>query len=307
MSDKPKNTARPDEKAGSSRRGIVLWLVIVLSIAAGTAVCITLGVLALIPVLFTENPRMAMRRVELISRTPMASQGYWSTNKEELARRLELNGSTSLWKNDSGELRRKLEDPRQFSSILRAHVYKEIPDTLRIEIIERTPIAFIGGTAKKGRDELVVDENCMLIKRRESIVAGVQWNGALPVISGITPQDTPGVVEPQLAPAVALITEVQNKNGVGLKLTIIEVELKYPNKMICRFRCGGFGEEFRAVFPILNHEKQLPVQVLALKTTLLRFPEEGADRREFDLTFDGQVVVRGRKKANNPKHKNGKK
>ena len=305
MSEKPKNTDRQDGEAGGSRRSIVLWLVIVLSIAAGAAVCITLGLLALMSVWFTENPRMAMRRVELISRTPMASQGYWSTNKEELARRLDLSGSTSLWKNDSGELRRKLEDPGRFSSVLRAHVYKELPDTLRIEIIERTPIAFVGGVAK-GRDELVVDENCMLIKRGESIVSGVQWNGALPVISGITPKDTPGVVDPQLAPAVALIKEVQNNNGAGLKLTIIEVELQYPKKMICRFRCGGFGEEFRAVFPIDNYEKKLPVQLLALKTTLLRFPDEGADRREFDLTFDGQVVVRGRKKANTQKHKNGK-
>lgn len=305
MSDKPKNTDRPDEEAGDSRRSIVLWLVIVLSVAALAAVCITLGVISLMPVWFTENPRMMMRQVELVSSTPMSPQGYWVTNKEELVRRLELDGSTSLWKSDSGELRRKLEDPKRFSSIQRARVHKVLPDTLRIELIERTPIAFVHGTAK-GKDELVVDESCMLIRRSESMVAGAQWNNALPVISGVVPKDTPGVVDSRLAPAVALITEVQNKNGSGLKLRIRKIELQYPKKMICRFLCGDSADEYCAVFPIDNYEKKLAVQLLALKTTLLRFPEEGAARREFDLTFDGQVVVRNGKKANTPKHKNGK-
>ena len=222
--------------------------------------------------------------------------------------RLKLATSSSLWQCDSGELRRRLEDPRLFSSIQRAQVYKELPDTLRIELTERTPLAFVGGTGR-GRDELVVDDSCMLIRRRESMVSGSQWNGALPVISGVPPKDPPGVRDQRLAPAVALITEVQNKAQTDLNLRIIEIELQHPKKMLCRFRCGNAGPEYHAVFPIPHYDKKLATQLLALKATLLKLREEGLDRRDFDLSFDGQVVVKARKKdnnANNHKNKNGK-
>ena len=120
-------------------------------------------------------------------------------------------------------------------------------------------------------------------------------------------KETPGVQDQRLAPAVALIMEVQSKSGVGLRLTIIEIELQYPKKMICRFRCGNSGTVYRAIFPIEHYDKKLSIQLSMLKTTLLKFREEGIDRHEFDLSFDGQVVVRGGNKVNTPKNKNGKK
>lgn len=306
MTDKPKNTGRPGEDdSRNSRRNLILWLIIVASVAAGIAICIALGVLSLMPVWFTENPRMNIRRIEITSKDPMYYQGYWNNNKPELLRRLELATSTSLWQCDSGELRGKLEDPRRFSSIQRARVYKELPDTLRIELTERTPLAFVGGSGR-GRNELVVDDSCMLIKRRESMVSGRQWNGALPVITGITQKNPPGVRDQRLAPAVALIMEAQNKTGADLDLKIIEIELQHPKKMICRFRCGNSGPEYNAIFPIPHYDKKLATQLLALKATLLKLREEGLDRRDFDLSFEGQVVVKGRKEDNTHNHKNGK-
>ena len=81
MTDKTKNTDRPDEEdSRNSRRNLILWLIIVLSIAAGIAVCIGFGVISLMPVWFTENPRMTIRRIELSSRNSMLNQGYWNDN-----------------------------------------------------------------------------------------------------------------------------------------------------------------------------------------------------------------------------------
>jgi hypothetical protein len=268
----------------------MLWLAVVMSVAAIIAIVIAWGVLSVLPRWFEDNPRMVMRRIELTSRNRMSDRSYWNNHKNELIRRLELYGAPSLWASDSGELRRKLEDPKLFSSIQHARVYKELPDTLRIEITERTPVAFIRDSS------LVVDESCMLIKRRETMVADRRkWREEVPDISGITPKETPGVQDMRLAPAVALIKEVDNKNGADIRMKIIEIVLQPPERMICRFRCGSAGPEYRAVFPIRHYEKKLGIQVLALRTALIRLREEGLDRRDFDLSFDGQVVIKGNK------------
>ena len=307
MTDKNKNIDRPDGGDNrNSRRNLIICLVIVLSVAAATAVGVAFGVLALLPVWFTENPRMNIRRIELTSRGQMPNdQGYWNSHREELLRRLDLTTATLLWQCDSGELRRKLEDPRRFSSIHSARVYKEMPDTLRIELTERTPLAFVGGAGRSGY-ELVVDDSCMLIKRRESMVSGRQWNGALPVIYGVVRKNPPGVRDQRLAPAVALIKEMRNKTGADLDLRIIAIELQPPRKMICRFRRGNSGPEYNAIFPIPHYEKKLAVQLQALQAALFKLREEGLDRRDFDLSFDGQVVVKGRKKDTTNNHKDGK-
>ena len=143
---------------------------------------------------------------------------------------------------------------------------------------------------------MVVDESCMLIAREETMVADKKkWRGEVPDISVIAPKETPGVQDMSLAPAVALIKEVDNKNGADIRIRIIEVSIRQPNRMICRFRCGSSETEYRAVFPIRHYEKKLGIQVLALRTALIKFREEGLDQREFDLSFDGQVVTKGKK------------
>ena len=291
MADKSKNTDRSGGGGSrNSRRDAMIWLAVVLSVAVLIAIGIAWGILSVLPRCFDENPRMVMHRIELTSRNRMSDRCYWNNHKDELIRRLELHGSPSLWEIDSGELRRKLEDPKLFSSIQRARVYKELPDTLRIELTERTPVAFIRGSS------LVVDESCMLIAREETMVADKKkWRGEVPDISVIAPKETSGVQDMSLAPAVALIKEVDNKNGADIRIRIIEVSIRQPNRMICRFRCGSSETEYRAVFPIRHYEKKLGIQVLALRTALIKFREEGLDQREFDLSFDGQVVTKGKK------------
>ena len=292
MADKSKNSVSSDEyRRRSARRNTAIWLAVVLCTAVALAVGIAIGVLSILPHWFEKNPRMVMRRIELTSKDRMSYNGYWSSRKGVLARRLGLKSMTSLWDIDPGELRRALEDTKLFSSIQSARVYQVPPDTLRIELTERTPVAFVGDSP------LVTDDSCMLIRRRESIVAGSKWNGALPKITGVVPKRA-GERDPQLAPAVALIMEAR-KGASDINLKITEIRLVFPEKMHCRFSFGVPAREYVAVFPVRYYDRKLAVQLQALKAALIKLHQGGEDRRHFDLSFDGQVVIKDDKTNNN--------
>ena len=285
MADKPKNPVSSDEyKRRGARRNLTIWLVIIVLAAVALAVGIAIGVLSILPQWFEKNPRMVMRRIELTSKDRMSYNGYWSSHRGVLKRRLGIKDRTSLWEIDPGELRRTLENPQLFSSIQSARVHQVPPDTLRIELTERTPVAFIGDSP------LVTDDSCMLIRRRESIVAGSQWDGALPKITGVDLRRV-GERDPRLAPAVALIVEAR-KGASDIDLKIAEIRLVSPEKMHCRFSCGSPAKEYVAVFPIRHYDRKLAIQLQALKAALVKLRQGGEDRRHFDLSFDGQVVNR---------------
>ena len=285
MADKSKNSVSSDEsRRKSARRNLTIWLVVVLLTAVAIAVGIAIGVLSILPQWFEKNPRMVMRRIELTSKDRMSYSGYWSSRRGVLKRRLGLKDRTSLWEVDPGELRRTLENTRLFSSIQSARVYQVPPDTLRIELTERTPVAFVGNSP------LVTDDSCMLIRRRESIVAGSQWDGTLPTITGVDLRRA-GERDPRLAPAVALIVEAR-KGAADIELKIAEIRIASPEKMQCRFSCGSPAKEYVAVFPIRHYERRLAIQLQALKAALIKLRQGGEDRRYFDLSFDGQVVNR---------------
>ena len=288
MADNSKNNTSADgRKSDNAKRKPVLWLVVALLILAGLIIGAVSVVFLLLPQWFEKNPRMTMRRIELTSRDSMDYKGYWSDHKRELRQRLGLRSSMSLWSVDPGALRGKLEDPKRFSSIQSAQVHRVPPDTLRIELTERSPLAFVGESG------LVVDETCMLIRRRESIVAGRQWDGALPRISGISALGMAGVRDDRLAPAVALIME-SRKNASDIDLRIIGIELRYPEKMLCRFRYDKSPQEYNATFPVRHYDRKIAIQMQALKAALIKTRAEDLGDRDFDLSFDGQVVLKKR-------------
>ena len=91
MADKSKNTDR--SRGGESRhsqRETMIWLAVVLSVAAMIAIGIAWCVLSVLPRWFDDNPRMVMRRIELTSRNRMSDRSFWNNHKGVLIRRLEL-------------------------------------------------------------------------------------------------------------------------------------------------------------------------------------------------------------------------
>lgn len=283
MADKSKNSHASGDRSRHTGRDTMILLAVALLSAAGIAAGLVFGVSALWNCWFDENPRLTLRQVRLSSKDRMDYRGYWNSHRPELLRRLRLRLPIQMWTLDTEALRLELEDPGKFSSVQSARVYLTLPDTLDIELTERTPVAFVDRAGAR----FVVDETCMLILRRESMAAQGRW--VLPVIRGGGKRDgRPGERDAALAPAVALIMEAQ-RNFPRLKISEI-VLLPREEKMLCRFRFGSSGPESEARFPVRHYRQELGSQLKRLEGALIRFRQEGIDRREFDLSFRERLV-----------------
>ena len=277
MADKSKNTA----PAAGERRGhkMALIALAVVLLAVGTAVAgVILAVHTLGPLWFGENPRLAIRRVEI------ASGGYWNGNgansrENELMRRLGMRRGMTLFGVDPGKLRAGLE---RIPCVESARVYRVLPDTLRMELVERTPRAVLFDRASP----LVADENGIVIERRESLVATGRWD--LPLISGVSLKYQPGQKDPRLAPAMELIMQTRSRYH---NFNIREVAFKSPDRMECFFNYGGGRTIYRAIFPVRRYESRIDGLLLALEAALIDMRRAGEDKRNFNLSFDGQVVI----------------
>ena len=87
--------------------------------------------------------------------------GYWNGNgansrENELMRRLGMRRGMTLFGVDPGKLRAGLE---RIPCVESARVYRVLPDTLRMELVERTPRAVLFDRASP----LVADENGIVI------------------------------------------------------------------------------------------------------------------------------------------------
>ena len=276
--DRTKKTA----SAGEKRRGGGKFVLAVLAaallilggaIAGAVAVVRTLG-----PMWFSENPRMSMHRVRIVS-AGYWGKGYWNNRENELLRRLGVRRGMPLFGIDPGVIRTRLES---IPCVESARVYRVPPDTLRLELTERTPRAVLFDRTSP----LVADEKCIVIERRESLVATGRWD--LPLISGVSLKYQPGQRDPRLAPAMALIMNTVSRHH---NFRIREVAFSSPDRMECFFNYGSGRTIYRAVFPVRQYDNRIGGLLLALESALIEVRRSGEDKRNFNLSFDGQVVV----------------
>jgi cell division protein FtsQ len=118
-----------------------------------------------------------LRRVDL--------QGAVSTPREELMRRLNANLSTSLWQLDLAAIRAEME--RQ-PGVLKAEVVRVMPDTLRVTVEERKPVA----PARRESGAVVwVDQEGVTLGEQ----ARVKMERVPPVVSGLEEGGGPAAEE----------------------------------------------------------------------------------------------------------------
>ncbi|MBQ6352232.1 MAG: FtsQ-type POTRA domain-containing protein [Lentisphaeria bacterium] len=279
MADRSKN---PAPAADSSRRGRKMVLLALTAALLVVAAAVS-GVVAvrhiLVPLWFDENPRMTIRQVKISSGGYWNGNGYWNNRESELLRRLGVRRGMTLFGVDPGALRGKLE---RIPCVESARVYRVLPDTLRMELVERTPRAVLFDRASP----LVTDEKGMVIERRESLVANGRWD--LPLISGVSLRYQPGQKDPRLAPAMELIMQTRSRYP---NFNIREVAFTSPERMECFFNYGGGRIIYRAVFPVRQYESRIDGLLLALESALIDMRRSGEDKRNFNLSFDGQVVI----------------
>ncbi|HBM15519.1 MAG TPA: hypothetical protein DD381_04130 [Lentisphaeria bacterium] len=143
--------------------------------------------------MFSENPRFRLRNVIV------KSSGFWNNRADDVIKILGLNkGVTNLFNLNLYDLRRQLEE-RKGEGIAFVEISKELPDTLKVEIIERIPQAI-----------LYNKKSCMLTDKYGTIMDSKYFQdvlSSLPVITGFK------------------INEKRNSNYFGQTITVIKPAL----------------------------------------------------------------------------------
>ena len=230
------------------------------------------GCYALKRVWFTDNRHLVLRKVNVLS------SGYWSGRDDELAARLHLQPGTAMFRIDPAEVRRALE---KIPCISKARVYRELPDTLRIELTERVPRAIIG----KHNSPCVVDENGVLMLRRESMASGKL---ELPIITGISLRGhRPGGIVTEAGPALKLIMLAMQEFPV---YNIAVVSIISEDSLSCYLYYRGGRSCYRVIVPAKHPDPAMLLR--ALEAAIIEVKRAGDQQRNFNLTYDGQVVVK---------------
>ena len=220
--------------------------------------------------LFTENPRLELREVKV------RSTGYWREREAQLSRRIGLEKGVNIFSVDLRQKRRKLE---KIPNVASAEVRRILPDKLEIRLEERIPRAAVGNL----NSPYVIDDQCMVMPRLESLGASLR----LPVVNGLPVTAlTPGTREPRFQPAVDLLmTTLRGFPDIQIhQLSIaradrLDVTLTYRGRYPCR-----------AFIPVKN--PGYTFMLSALQSAIIAARRRGDTRNTFDLSYEGQVVLR---------------
>ncbi|MPN65076.1 hypothetical protein SDC9_212855 [bioreactor metagenome] len=147
-------------------------------------------------------------------------------------------------------------------------------------MVERIPRAVLGSP----RGRWVVDEEGVVFPRVESMLAERQ----LPVILGISDQNLEGGARVgNLRPALSIIMQVA-RNFRDIEIRAIHMQGTDKVNMIMRFR----GQKTcQALIPV-GHGSNLGLLLTALQSAILQAGRRGDPRGIFDLSFDGNVIIR---------------
>jgi len=249
----------------------LLRALIVLFLLMGAAAAVVFGLIGLRRALFTSNPRFELRRIEVLS------EGYWRDQSDRLGSRIGVHLGDNLFRLDPGALRRRLT---AIPNVEHGEVTRILPDTLKLRVVERIPRAVLVNPLGRW----VVDEEGVIIPRSESMLSG----RSLPVILGVSDRNLEGGMKAvTLRPALDIIMQVA-RNFRDIEIRALYMQGHDKVNMIMRFR----GQKMcQAVIPVDNG-RNIGLLLTALQSAILHAERRGDRRGIFDLSFDGNVIIR---------------
>ena len=257
---KKKNTKAANAKEKQKfLRVITVLLIICLSLIAIGFACIGVS-----QALFTKNDHLVLRRIELKGMSPGRTKAMLKYLK------LTLN-EDNLFTIDIADIRKKI---KKISYIKSASVYRVLPDTLKINITQRVPLAYLFKYASRW----VVDEDSVVLNRRSCM----KVKYSLPVIKGFDCQTIKaGEKLSELGQAIKLIklSSFQFQNFKISSVSLADTR-KITFVMIKKRRA------YKILMPKENIEKTLKVLHYALKQ------KQGKHKSTIDLTFNNQVIFK---------------
>lgn len=215
-------------------------------------------------VFFTGNERFILRRTEL--------NGLDAQLTGPLMKYLKLTfNRDNLFDIDLAATRRKIE---QISYIKSASVYRVLPDTLRIDIMQRVPMAYLSVYNSKW----VVDEDSIVMNRKYCM----KLKYPLPVVSGVKySRLRAGEKLPGLTPAIQLIKLTA---GEFRNFKICSISLEDPQKIV--FVMIRERHAYKVLMPRRNLKDMLQVLRHAFRQ------KRGDYKSTVDLTYSNQVIFR---------------
>ena len=219
----------------------------------------------------TANPRFVLRRVLVKSH----DKGFWKGQKNLICE-IFRKGTTNLFSLDPKELRERLllREP----SVESVQIIRELPDTLYVDIVERTPVALVN--SKKSRQ--VIDSKTILMDRDRCM----NISASLPVIFGLPDAANypPGSAIQKFEPAVKLINLTRTSYP---DIRVGAINVSHPGKLICAVYYKGGKDFYRVEMP----DQNLPRSLQVLATTLERMFKSHNPRRNINLLFKNQVII----------------
>jgi len=225
--------------------------------------------------MFTENPRFLIRHVRVSSQ----EYGFWKGRKDLVCDILQLKeGSTNMFSLNPLKLRRRLLEREP--SIQSVRIIRELPDTLYVNIVERTPVALVNGFHSR----LVVDSKTILMQKNRCM----DISSTLPVIFGIPDVSSypPGSAVHRYRAAVNLIMLIRTSYP-DLRVGVISVKQKGQLEYTVYYKDNPYF--YRVVMP----DRELSKNLQVLSTTLEEMRKNNNPRRNINLLFRNQVIITG--------------
>ena len=209
--------------------------------------------------MFNRNPRLVLQEVR------------------ELAAISRLKKGTNLFDIDLRKLRNTIKST--IPSIEDVRISRVLPDTLVLDVSERLPRALLNYP----NSHWVIDENCVVMSRRQSMAAGLKQ---LPVLTGV-PQVkfSGGKIMPELKPALDLIVTIL---GDFPNMQLLLVSVSTPEQLDFYIRYSN-GKTYRVIMPLRNSGTAFMLG--QLESAIIQAAQQGEERTTYNLSFDGQTVI----------------
>ncbi|OGV35056.1 MAG: hypothetical protein A2020_11040 [Lentisphaerae bacterium GWF2_45_14] len=223
--------------------------------------------------LFSKNRHFVLKNVSVVS------VGWWDKQSRRVANILKLKpGQTNLFEVDLKSLRSVLEKE---PSIERVTAARQLPDSIKINIIERIPRAFLGSR----NIDLVSDATGIVMDKNTC----VPLNPKIPVIKNFRVRRghklQPGLEIASLKPALELIMITRTDYP---EFKIDEISMGGHEEMYLRIFYGtGSPREYNVVMPQSDLKNNLRI----LKTAILKSTRDKDTRTNMNLCYKGQVLI----------------
>jgi len=255
---KTKKTANSKEKQKVTRIMTVL-LIICLALVVIGFICVTVS-----QALFSENDRLTLRSVKL--------SGMSEKRTKAMLKYLDIKlNEENLFNIDIAKIRKKIE---KISYIKRASVYRVLPDTLKIKVVQRVPLAYLF----KYGSQWVIDEDAVILDRKYCMTV----KHSLPFIKQFKFETIKaGEKLPQLKQAIKLI-KLTTYEFQKFKISFVSLK----DKKTIAFVMIKKRRAYKVLMPREDIERMLKVLHYALNQ------KQGKHKSTIDLTFNNQVIFK---------------